>query len=146
MSTHILTEDFQPYQWLGEFAENLPAGRDGAAASFIGTMRDFNDNARVTGMTLEHYPAMTAKYLDKLEQRAYEKWPLTDCLIVHRVGEIEIGQAIVLIGCWSAHRRAALDACAWLIEELKYNAPFWKKETRTDGERWVQSNTDGTEK
>lgn len=146
MSTHLLNEDFRPYQWLSEFAENMPAGRDGASASFIGTMRDFNDNARVTSMTLEHYPAMTARYLDKLEQQAYEKWPLTDCLIVHRVGDIEISQAIVLIGCWSAHRRAALDACAWLIEELKYNAPFWKKETRTDGESWVQSNTDGTEK
>lgn len=145
MTTHILNEVFHPYQWLSEFAENMPAGRDGAAASFIGTMRDFNDDASVTKMTLEHYPAMTTNYLNKLERQAREKWPLTDCLIVHRVGDIEIGQAIVLIGCWSAHRRAALDACAWLIETLKYNAPFWKKETRADGEHWVQCNTDGTE-
>lgn len=143
MSTHILDQDFQPYQWLSEFAENMPAGRDGASASFIGSMRDFNDDARVLKMTLEYYPAMTARYLEKLEQQAREKWPLTDCLIVHRVGEIELGQAIVLIGCWSAHRRAALDACAWLIETLKNEAPFWKKEQRPDGEYWVSDNTDG---
>jgi len=144
MATQILDGDFQPYQWLSEFAQQLPIGKVGASASFIGSMRDFNDDTSVTRMTLEHYPAMTEKYLQQLEQRAHEKWPLDACLIVHRVGDIEIGDAIVLIGCWSAHRRAALDACAWLIEELKYNAPFWKKEQRPEGDIWVSENTDGT--
>ncbi len=143
MATQILDSDFQPYQWLSEFAQQLPIGKVGASASFIGSMRDFNDDASVIRMTLEHYPAMTEKYLQQLEQRAQEKWPLDACLIVHRVGDIEIGDAIVLIGCWSAHRRAALDACAWLIEELKYNAPFWKKEQRPEGDVWVSDNTDG---
>lgn len=143
MTTQILDSDFSPYQWLSEFSQQLPAGQSGAAASFIGTMRDFNDDASVTQMTLEHYPAMTENYLKKLEQQARDKWSLDDCLIVHRVGDIQPGDAIVLIGCWSAHRRAALDACAWLIEELKYNAPFWKKEQRPDGEHWVSENTDG---
>lgn len=143
MATHLLDEDFQPYQWLSEFSQQLPAGRDGASASFIGTMRDYNDDASVRTMTLEHYPAMTQRYLHQLEKQAKSDWPLNDCLIVHRVGEVFPGQAIVLIGCWSAHRRASLDACNWLIEELKYKAPFWKKEQNLQGSRWVETNTDG---
>jgi molybdopterin synthase catalytic subunit len=91
-------------------------------------MRDFNENDTVSAMTLEHYPAMTTRYLDKLEQQAKQQWPaLLDCLIIHRVGEIHPADPIVLIACWSAHRRAALDATSWLIEELKNQAPFWKK-------------------
>ncbi|MCX4190573.1 molybdenum cofactor biosynthesis protein MoaE [Methylophaga sp. OBS3] len=145
MATQILDCDFLPYQWLTEFNQRLPVGQCGASASFIGTMRDMNDNENVSHMTLEHYPAMTEKYLQDLEKRACERWPLASCLIVHRVGDIQPGDAIVLIGCWSAHRRAALDACDWLIEELKFNAPFWKKEQRQDGSRWVSENTDGNE-
>ena len=94
-------------------------------------------------MTLEHYPAMTQHYLDKLISEAKSQWDLIDVLIIHRVGDILPSQPIMLIACWSAHRRASLDACNWLIEELKHRAPFWKKETRPDGERWVEQNTDG---
>lgn len=145
MSTRILEHDFDAWQALADYQRQSAIGEQcGATATFIGTMRDFNDNADVSQMTLEHYPGMTERYLDKLEQQARQQWPaLTDCLIVHRVGVIQPAQAIVVIGCWSAHRRAALDACSWLIEELKHNAPLWKKEQRTDGERWVESNTDG---
>ena len=143
MATHILDRRFQPYQWLSEFSQQLPTGRDGASASFIGTMRDQNNDTLIKTMTLEHYPAMTERYLEQLEQQAKTSWPLTDCLIVHRVGEVHPGDAIVLISCWSAHRRAALDACNWLIEELKHKAPFWKKEYSPQGARWVESNTDG---
>jgi len=78
-----------------------------------------------------------------LIEEAKIKWPLLDVLIIHRVGEITSSETIMLIACWSAHRRASLDACNWLIEELKHRAPFWKKETRPDGERWVEKNTDG---
>ncbi|EMR13727.1 molybdenum cofactor biosynthesis protein MoaE [Methylophaga lonarensis MPL] len=143
MSSQIIDCHFEPYQLLNEHQQTLQAGSFGACACFVGSMRDFNDNASVSGMQLEHYPQMTAHYLDKLEQQARQQWPLLDCLIVHRVGAIAPNDPIVLIGCWSAHRRAALEACAWLIEELKQRAPFWKKETRPDGERWVESNTDG---
>jgi len=86
---------------------------------------------------------MTQHYLEKLINAAKEKWTLLDILIIHRVGNIQPGDPIVLIACWSAHRRASLDACSWLIEELKYRAPFWKKETRINGEYWVENNTDG---
>ncbi len=124
-------------------AEQDLDGQFGATASFIGTMRDFSDRQDINKMVLEHYPAMTAHYLQKLEDTAKQQWPLLDCLIVHRVGEVEPGDAIVIIACWSSHRRAALDACDWLIEELKYKAPFWKKEFTTEGGHWVSGNTDG---
>jgi molybdopterin synthase catalytic subunit len=106
-------------------------------------MRDFSTRENLSKMALEHYPEMTTRYLNKLENEAREKWPLQDCLIVHRVGDIYPADAIVVIGCWSAHRRAALDACNWLIEELKHRAPFWKQEFGPDGAHWVEENTNG---
>jgi len=144
MSTHILAYPFDPFHSITEHQQQSALDKKfGATASFIGSMRDFNDDADVSGMVLEHYPEMTQNYLDKLEQQARQKWGLLDVLIIHRVGKINPANPIVLIACWSAHRRAALDACSWLIEELKHNAPFWKKETHHDGERWVEKNTDG---
>jgi len=144
MATQILAYPFDPFHSILEHQQNASIEKQfGATASFIGSMRDFNDNADVTGMVLEHYPEMTQRYLDKLEQQARQKWDVLDILIIHRVGKINPANPIVLIACWSAHRRASLDACSWLIEELKHNAPFWKKETRQDGERWVEENTDG---
>jgi molybdopterin synthase catalytic subunit len=144
MSAHLSLQPFDPWQAIAEHQHKSALGKQfGATATFIGSMRDFNDGANVTGMVLEHYPEMTQRYLDKLEQQAQQKWGLLDSLIIHRVGEISLADPIVLIACWSTHRRAALDACNWLIEELKHNAPFWKKETRQDGDRWVELNTDG---
>jgi len=144
MATHILKQPFDPWQAIVNHQQNTSSQKQfGATASFIGTMRDFNDNAEVSAMTLEHYPAMTQHYLEKLIDEANTKWDLLDVLIIHRVGEIKPSEPIMLIACWSAHRRASLDACSWLIEELKHRAPFWKKETRADGEHWVEKNTDG---
>lgn len=144
MTILISSASFNPWQAISDHQQHSALHNQfGATATFIGTMRDFNDNAGVSQMVLEHYPAMTTRYLNKLEQEAKQRWPLLDCLIIHRVGEINPADPIVLIACWSAHRRAALDACSWLIEELKHKAPFWKKETRHDGDRWVDHNTDG---
>jgi molybdopterin synthase catalytic subunit len=144
MTTHIAETTFDP--WRAIIEQQQRSGLDkqfGATATFIGSMRDFNENTDVSRMVLEHYPEMTQRYLDKLEQQAKQRWDLLDTLIIHRVGTIHPADPIVLIACWSAHRRAALDACNWLIEELKHHAPFWKKETRQDGDRWVEQNTDG---
>ena len=144
MTTHIAEVAFNPWQEI--IGHQQQSGLDkqfGATATFIGSMRDFNDNTDVSHMVLEHYPEMTQCYLDKLEAEANQRWDLLDTLIIHRVGAINPADPIVLIACWSAHRRAALDACSWLIEELKHHAPFWKKETRQDGDRWVEQNTDG---
>lgn len=144
MATHILAYPFDPFHSITEHQQHSSLEKKfGATATFIGSMRDFNDDTDVTSMVLEHYPEMTQQYLDNLEKQARQRWDLLDCLIIHRVGRINPANPIVLIACWSAHRRAALDACSWLIEELKHNAPFWKKETRQDGERWVEQNTDG---
>ena len=144
MPAHISPQPFDPWQQIAKHQQLSALEKQfGATAMFIGSMRDFNDDADVSKMVLEHYPEMTQRYLNKLELQAQQRWNLLDSLIIHRVGEINPADPIVLIACWSAHRRAALDACNWLIEELKHNAPFWKKETRQEGERWVEHNTDG---
>jgi len=93
-------------------------------------------------MTLEHYPGMTERALAGIADEARTRWPVNALLIVHRVGPIGPGDAIVLTAAWSAHREAAFAACRYLIEELKHRAPFWKKETLADGgSRWVARNT-----
>ena len=120
MSTHIEQHSFDPWQAIVHHQQQSALGNQfGATATFIGSMRDFNDDADVSHMVLEHYPAMTQRYLIQLEQQAKQRWNLLDVLIIHRVGEINPADPIVLIACWSAHRRASLDACSWLIEELK---------------------------
>ena len=106
-------------------------------------MRDFNEGDEVRGMFLEHYPGMTERYLEKIAQQAGERWSLSDCLIVHRVGNLLPGDPIVLVAAWSAHRNAAFEASRWLMEELKSKAPFWKKEQLAEGSRWVAKNTQG---
>lgn len=136
---------FDPWQLTQQFQESrLTSGEFGATASFVGTMRDFNENDDVQAMTLEHYPGMTESQLQAIIDDAQQQWPLLQSLIVHRVGDITPGDPIVLVVCWSAHRAAAFDACRFLMEALKSRAPFWKKETLTDNsQRWVEKNTDG---
>ena len=119
------------------------AGKYGATASFTGTMRDFNENKTVTSMTLEHYPGMTEKHLHEIAESACGKWNLIDTLIIHRVGRIEIGDPIVLVATWSAHRKEAFEACRAMMEDLKSRAPFWKQEETEQGKRWVDKNTPG---
>lgn len=136
---------FDPWQELATYqAQHLPAGKFGATATFVGTMRDFNEGDDVTGMTLEHYPGMTESQLQLIIDEAHDQWPLENVLIVHRVGPLHPADPIVLVACWSAHRAAAFDACRHLMEALKSRAPFWKKETLADHrDRWVEKNTDG---
>lgn len=119
------------------------AGKYGAMVNFIGTMRDFNEGDAVSAMTLEHYPGMTEKVLTELCDVSMIHWDLLDILIMHRYGEIKPDDNIVLIAVWSAHRQDAFSACRFLIESLKSKAPFWKRETRSSGKRWVDKNTPG---
>ncbi len=118
-------------------------GQYGATASFVGIMRDYNEDEHVQSMTLEHYPGMTEKHLEKICTAANQKWDLIDTLVIHRVGEIKISDPIVLVCVWSAHRAEAFDACRFIMEDLKSKAPFWKQETTTDGKRWIEKNTPG---
>jgi molybdopterin synthase catalytic subunit len=136
---------FDPYAELARYqAETLGrSGQFGATCSFVGTMRDFNEGDTVHAMTLEHYPGMTEKHLDRIVAEADRRWDFLDALVIHRVGEILPGQPIVLVAVWSSHRGAAFDACRYIMEELKHRAPFWKKETLERRERWVEKNTEG---
>jgi molybdopterin synthase catalytic subunit len=118
----------------------LTAGRTdiGAVASFVGLVRDVAD-APITAMTLEHYPGMTEAKLAEIEAEARARWPLQASLIVHRYGRMLPGEPIVLVATASAHRAAALEACAFLIDWLKTKAPFWKLEETSEAGRWVEA-------
>jgi molybdopterin synthase catalytic subunit len=113
----------------------------GAVASFIGIARqDTNDHGAVTAIELEHYPAMTSAALAALTDRARMRWPLLGCILIHRAGIIPVGDAIVLVGTASLHRAAALESVAYLIDRLKSDVPFWKKEHRSGGGSfWVDA-------
>ncbi len=143
MHIEILSQPFEPYQRLQDYQQQAGfAGRFGATAVFVGSMREFNQGDDVQAMTLEHYPGMTEKYLEKICHEAAEKWEILDALILHRVGEMQPADPIVLVAVWSAHRAAAFDASRYLMEELKSRAPFWKKETlAAEQTRWVEKNT-----
>ncbi|MDD5395338.1 MAG: molybdenum cofactor biosynthesis protein MoaE [Thiothrix sp.] len=137
---------FDPWQYLADWQarQNLANARSGATAVFVGTMRDFNEGDDVTGMYLEHYPGMTEYQLETMVAESIREWSLDAVLVVHRVGEIRPAQPIVLVAVWSAHRVAAFDACRHIMETLKHSAPFWKRETLSDGStRWVSNNTPG---
>jgi molybdopterin synthase catalytic subunit len=109
----------------------------GGSAMFVGTVRDLNDGADVSAMTLEHYPGMTEKALADIETEARKRWPLDDVLIVHRYGRMLPGEDIVMVICCSSHREAAFDACRFLMDWLKTKAPFWKLEEGGKGASWV---------
>ena len=120
------------------------AGKFGATSVFIGTMRDFNQGDDVKGLTLEHYPGMTEKQLEKIVAEALQQWPVIDVLVVHRVGTIRPNEPIVLVSVWTSHRGDAFDASRYILEALKSRAPFWKKERlKSQAERWLVKNTDG---
>jgi molybdopterin synthase catalytic subunit len=107
----------------------------GAVASFAGIARADDG---VIAIELEHYPAMTQSMLEDLATNAFSRWQLLGCVVIHRVGIIKAGDPIVLVGTASAHRAAALEACSCVIDTLKTDAPFWKKEHSAAGSRWVE--------
>ena len=111
----------------------------GAIASFVGLARDINEGSGVQAMTLEHYPGMTEKRLAEVEAEAQRRWPLAATLILHRYGRLAPGDRIVLVATASSHREAALESCAFLIDWLKTEAPFWKLEDGPEGARWVEA-------
>jgi molybdopterin synthase catalytic subunit len=111
----------------------------GAVASFIGVVRDVNEGDRVAEMTLEHYPGMTEKALEKMVDEARSRWDIYDALVIHRVGTLKPGDQIVLVVVTGAHRGEAFQACEFLMDYLKTRAPFWKKERTPAGARWVEA-------
>lgn len=113
--------------------------RVGALASFLGLVRDLNDGASVSEMTLEHYPGMTEKALEEIVTEAKGRWDIYDALVIHRVGPLKPCDQIVLVAVTSAHRGEAFAACEFIMDYLKTQAPFWKKEETAEGERWVDA-------
>ncbi len=139
MAVRVQREAFD----LGVEFTKLTAGRHdiGGVASFVGVVRDVSGG--LTALTLEHYPGMTERQLLAIEAEAQQRWQLEASLIIHRYGRLELGEPIVLVLTASAHRQAALEACAFLIDWLKTKAPFWKQEESSDGdERWVAARAD----
>ncbi len=126
---------------LGNEVEKLRAGKPqiGAVASFIGLVRDINDGSGVSTLTLEHYPGMTEKALADIVAQAQARWEVIDCTVIHRVGELQPTEQIVLVAVASGHRGDAFAACEFIMDFLKTAAPFWKKERTPDGERWVEA-------
>ncbi|MDF2367810.1 molybdenum cofactor biosynthesis protein MoaE [Sneathiella sp.] len=126
---------------IGKEIEVMTNGRTdiGAVVSFTGLVRDFNDGSKVTGLSLEHYPGMTERELAKIEEEARARWDLQDCLIIHRYGEMALGEPIVLVITASPHRQDAFEAAHFLMDWLKTKAPFWKQEVNARGEtNWVK--------
>jgi len=109
----------------------------GGVGSFIGIVRDNNDK-KLQSMTLEHYPIMTEKMLEKINSEAKTRWKLIDSIIIHRYGKLYPGDQIVLVATFSQHRKDALEACEFLIDWLKTKAPFWKLESTNNGDNWVK--------
>ncbi len=115
----------------------------GGVASFVGLVRDMapveGTDREIQTMTLEHYPGMTEKKLEEIEAEANTRWPLVASLIIHRYGTLAPGDRIVLVVCASAHRQAAFEACQFLMDWLKTDAPFWKLEATDEGGSWVDA-------
>lgn len=131
----VTAEPFDPGLETTRFIAGLPPGAVGGIGSFLGLVR--GDGDRVRAMSLEHYPGMTERMLAAITAEAEARWPLDATMILHRVGRLVPGDPVVLVMTASAHRIAALDACAFLIDWLKTKAPFWKSEETDDGQVWV---------
>ena len=132
----VQTVDFNP----GDELEQLRRennGKAGAMVSFTGLVRDLNAGDNIKQLTLEHYPGMTEKALAKIETQANAQWQLTATLIIHRVGPLKPNDNIVLVVAASMHRKQAFAACEFMIDTLKTNAPFWKKESLRNSDRWL---------
>lgn len=125
---------------LTEINRQMLGGRRdvGAITSFVGLVRDLPGEG-LNAMTLEHYPGMTEKSLAAIVEKAQQRWDIIDCAIIHRVGELQPSDQIVLVSVLSAHRREAFSACEFIMDYLKTDAPFWKKEIHATGSHWVDA-------
>lgn len=133
----VQTEDFDVAYELAQ----LRAGnaKVGGIVSFVGTVRDLNEGAHVAEMELEHYPGMTEQSIAAIIGQAQQRWPIYGALVIHRIGPLKPLDQIVLVAVTSAHRGEAFAACEFIIDYLKTEAPFWKKEQTPEGARWVDA-------
>ncbi|WP_332398779.1 molybdopterin synthase catalytic subunit MoaE [Vibrio metschnikovii] len=132
----VQTADFSLADEYAALAQDRSVG---AVVTFVGKVRDLNLGDDVIGLHLEHYPGMTEKALSHLCDQAQQRWPLQHVRIIHRVGDLDVGAQIVFVGVASAHRGASFAACEFIMDSLKTQVPFWKKERTTGAERWIES-------
>ncbi|ART79517.1 molybdopterin synthase catalytic subunit MoaE [Oceanisphaera avium] len=132
----VQTHDFD---MAAEYATLSESHQTGAVVVFVGKVREMNNNTQVQGLTLEHYPHMTEKALLSIVEQANARWPLLGTKVIHRVGELALGEQIVLVGVASQHREAAFAACQFIMDYLKTQAPFWKKEQTSAGSYWLSA-------
>jgi molybdopterin synthase catalytic subunit len=130
MKISVQREDFDLTVEVDSIRKNNP--KIGAVASFVGQVRE-------VGMTLEHYPGMTENSIRKIIEEAQGRWQVMDCVVIHRYGELKASDQIVLVAVASAHRGDAFAACEFIMDYLKTQAPFWKKEHGPQGARWVEA-------
>ena len=139
MAVSVQTEDFDAGL---EISRLRNARKDtGAVVSFIGLVRDLNEGDQVSQLTLEHYPGMTEKALEAIVSQAQNRWAIFDAVVIHRVGTLQAMEQIVLVAVSSAHRSEAFKACEFIMDYLKTEAPFWKKERTQSGERWLDAKS-----
>ena len=137
MTVTVQIEDFDVGAQLNKL--RLASPNIGALVSFVGQVRDINDGDSINTLTLEHYPGMTESALLAIETEAKARWDILDSVIIHRVGTLKPQDQIVLVAVVSAHRGEAFKACEFIMDYLKTQAPFWKKEATKQGERWVEA-------
>lgn len=137
MTVRVQTEDFDLADEVAALRRGNP--KVGAVACFVGVVRDLNEGDAVAQMTLEHYPGMTEKSIEKIIDEARGRWDIYDVIVIHRVGTLAPTDQIVLVAVSSAHRGEAFQACEFLMDYLKTRAPFWKKEETPGGSRWVDA-------
>lgn len=137
MSVRVQEADFDLSTEINVFRAGRP--EIGAVAAFVGLVRDMNVGSAVSGLTLEHYPAMTQKALQGIVAQAMQRWQIIDALVIHRVGHLQPMDQIVLVAVASAHRGEAFHACEFIMDYLKTQAPFWKQEQTPEGARWVEA-------
>ena len=139
MPVRVQTEDFDAGAEINRL--RLARPDTGAVAAFDGQVRDLNEGTDVSTLTLEHYPGMTEKALERIIQQAQSRWDIFDALVIHRVGTLKPLDQIVLVVVSGAHRGEAFAACEFIMDYLKTEAPFWKKEQTSAGERWVEARS-----
>ena len=137
MTVRVQTADFDAGAEMAALRRGNP--KIGAVASFVGVVRDVNEDDAVAEMTLEHYPGMTEKAVEEIITQAKGRWNIYDALVIHRVGKLQPLDQIVLVVVTSAHRGDAFAACEFIMDYLKTRAPFWKKEQAGAGARWVEA-------
>lgn len=142
MNIKIINNKFDPFNEIASYQQEInQKGKYGAVACLIGCMREFNEGDRVNAMRLSSEPGVTENILERICRSAKERFDVLEVLMIHATGEVKIGDPMVVVAAWATHRAAAVEACDFMISDLKSRKPFGKQEAITDSQRWVERNT-----